>query len=131
MKWLAFAFAALLSASAHAQSLPVKFISAASTNSNLVRAGRTTLHEIVTINTTTTIYYLKLYNKVTAPVCGTDTPLWTVPVPFGASNAGGGIALPTSLFFPAGLGFCLTGAVADNDTTPAATGIVINLGYGS
>lgn len=111
------------------QSVPLKYLSTASTNSTLVRAGRTNLLVLLPINTTTTLYYLKLYNKATAPTCGTDTPLWTVPVPFGASNSGGGVALPMGgLLFPLGLGFCLTGAIGDADTTNAATGVAINLG---
>ena len=125
----AFVLASVLSA--HAQSVPVKFLSAASTNSNLVHTGRTILRALAPVNTTTTIYYLKLYDKATAPVCGTDIPKWTVPIPFGPSNAGGGIAVPLDLSFPDGLGICLTGGVGDNDTSPAATGLVINLGYGS
>jgi hypothetical protein len=115
---------------AHSQSFPRKYLSAATTNSTLVNAGPTLLKMLVSVNTTTTLYYLKLYNKATAPTCGTDTPLWTVPVPYGASNAGGGVAIPApdGLQFPLGLGLCLTGGIADNDTTSAATGVAINLG---
>lgn len=116
-------------APALAQSAPLKYLSAASTNSTLVRAGATVLNALVPINTTTTLYYLKLYSKATAPTCGTDAPLWTVPIPFGASNSGGGVALPTGgLSFPLGLGFCLTGGIADADTSSAAAGVAINLG---
>jgi len=120
----------LLAASvAFAQSVPLKYLSAATLNPTLVHAGYTNLYSLVPINTTTTLYYLKLYNKATAPSCGTDTPVWTIPVPYGASNSGGGVALPTGgLLFPTGLGFCLTGGLADNDTTNAATGVAINFG---
>jgi hypothetical protein len=113
-----------------AQSFPRKYLSAATTNSTLVNAGPTLLKYLVTVNTTAALYYLKLYNKATAPTCGTDTPLWTVPVPYGASSAGGGavMPIPDGLQFPLGLGLCLTGGIADNDTTSAATGVAINLG---
>jgi hypothetical protein len=121
--WLALQCAVL------AQSAPLKWLSAATTNSTLVKSGNTVLNALVPINTTVALYYLKLYNKATAPTCGTDTPLWTVPIPFGASNSGSGVALPTGgLQFPLGLGFCLTGGIADNDTTNAATGVAINMG---
>ena len=129
--FLSAAFVLASALSAHAQSVPVKYLTTASTNSNLVHPGRTVLRTMLSVNTTTTIYYLKLYDKATAPVCGTDIPKWTVPIPFGPSNAGGGIALPLDLFFANGFGICLTGGTADNDTSPAATGLVINLGYGS
>ena len=113
-----------------AQSSPRKWLSAANTNSTLALGRPTILNDILTVNTTTTIYYLKFYNKVTAPTCGTDTPVWTVPVPYGASNSGGGVShsSPAGLLFPLGLGFCLTSGIADNDTGAAATGVTINLG---
>jgi hypothetical protein len=118
-----------LAARAEAQSAPVKYLSVASDNATLVRAGKTLVNTLLPVNTTTTIYYLKLYNKATQPVCGTDVPLWTIPVPYGASNSGGGVALPAGgLMFPLGLGFCLTGGIADTDDTSAAAGVAINFG---
>lgn len=112
-----------------AQSAPLSWLTTSSLNSTLVKAGNTALNVLVPINTTAALYYLKLYNKATAPTCGTDTPLWRVPIPFGGSSSGGGVALPTGgLQFPLGLGFCVTGGIADNDTTFAASGIAINMG---
>lgn len=121
---------ALGMARADAQSAPKKYISTASTNCNLVRAGNSVLHDLIPINTTTTIYYLKLYNKATAPVAGTDIPLWTIPLPFGATSSGGGVDHHSApgILFPDGFGFCITGAVADADSSNAATGLVINIG---
>ena len=123
------ALLAALATPALAQSVPQKYDSTASTNSTLVYAGRAQLSTIVTINTTTTLYYLKFYDKVTAPTCNSDTVVWKFPVPFGATNSGGGfvIPVPDNLQFFKGIGFCLTGALADNDNTNAATGVTINL----
>ena len=116
------------SVSVLAQSAPVKFLSAASNNATLVKTGRTLLKVLLPINTTSTTYYLHLYSKATVPVCGTDVPLWTVPVP-NAAGAGAGVALPSEgLMFPLGLGFCLTAGIADTDNVNAATGVAINLG---
>jgi hypothetical protein len=122
--------AALLSSSAFAQSQPKKYLSVSGTNSNLVRAGSSVLTELLPINTTTTTYYLKFYNKATAPTCGTDVPVWTVPVPAASSSSPNGVALPSAmgLLFPLGLGFCLTSGIADADTGAAAAGVAINLG---
>jgi hypothetical protein len=113
---------------AHAQSVPATYDSAASTNSTLVRPGNALVKSIVAINTTTTLYWLKLYDKVTAPTCGTDTPVYKVAVPFGATNSGGGfvVPIPDGMQFFNGVGFCLTAAQANSDTGNAATGIVLN-----
>ena len=130
--WLALlcALGSAVTTYAQAQSSPLKWLSLATTNSTLALGRPTVLNDILTVNTTTTIYYLKFYNKKTAPTCGTDTPVWTVPVPYGSSNSGGGVSHSSlgGLLFPLGLGFCLTSGIADNDTGSAATGITINLG---
>lgn len=112
-----------------AQSAPKKYLSVNSTtNSTLVLAGNIWVNGGVVVNTTGTVYYLKLYNKATAPTCGTDTPLWTLPIPYGQSSSGGGFVLPINqLQFPTGLGFCITSGIADNDTGSAVAGIVVNL----
>jgi hypothetical protein len=122
---------ALAPLAAAAQSRPMKFDSAASTNATEVIIGKAQIRMIALINTTTTIYYLKFYDVAAAPTCGTTTPVvWKVPVPFGTSNAGGGaiIPIPDGLDFSNGIGFCLTGSNADNDSSNAATGVTINLG---
>lgn len=115
----------------HAQSSPIKYFSAASTNAQNLWSGRAVLHALLPVNTTATVYYLKLYDKATTPVCGTDIPKWTIPIP--ASTVGAGVALPSTdgLLFGTGLGICITGALADNDTTPAAVGVAVNFGVGS
>lgn len=128
MRRLLIAFAlslGLLPVAAAAQTGPVKYFSAANTNSTLVVGRKAMLTSVVAVNTTGTAYYLKFYNKATAPTCGTDTPRWTFAVP-----ANGSFVLPgvVSVQFALGLGFCLTSGVADTDTGNAVTGVVINLG---
>jgi hypothetical protein len=127
---IAVAFTVLGLAAAHAQSAPAGFLSTVSTNATLVKTGPVLLKAILPINTTGAVYYLKLYDKATQPVCGTDVPKWRIPVPFGASNSGGGIDHTDNggLQFTNGLGFCLTSGIADNDTGNAAAGIAINFG---
>lgn len=109
------------------QSVPLSYLSTASNNSTLAYGGSALLKSLVVVNTTNTIYYLKLYNKATAPTCGTDTPVWRVPIP--AANTGGGVLDLTtdSVIFPLGIGFCLVAGIADSDNTNAATGVAINL----
>lgn len=110
-------------------STPVHYLSAASTNATNIKASAGTLHSITAINTTATIYYLKLYDKATAPTCGTDTPVHTLPVPASATAAGLTVNPFLGLNFANGIGFCLVGGIADNDTANAATGVAINVGY--
>lgn len=123
------ALLALSATPAFAQAVPQKYDSAANTNSTLVYPGRGLLENVTTINTTTTMYYLKFYDKVSAPTCNTDTVVFKIPVPFGAANSGGGVVttFPSGLQFFKGIGFCLTAAAADSDNTGAATGVSISL----
>jgi hypothetical protein len=106
------------------------YLSASGTNSNLVNNGPTLVTHIVAGNSTASTAWLKLYAKKTAPTCGTDAPVATFmlpPTPAGGSGqplvvAGGAIQ------FPVGVGFCITGAIADGDTTSVSTGIAVNFG---
>lgn len=119
---------------------PVHFLSTASTNSTLICGGATAgtcqagphiIYQIVAINTTATIYYLKLYDKPTAPSCGSDTPVLTLPVPFGQTSSGGGftIPIPVGTQFLTGIGICLVGGIADNDSSNAAAGVAMNFWF--
>lgn len=108
---------------------PGKILSAASNNSTLIgSAGTRTLCKLVAINTSATIYYLKTYDKATAPTCGTDTPVATYPIP--PSN--GGVAVPLGTYgeaYALGLGICYVAGLADNDNTNAATGTAISYSF--
>lgn len=110
---------------------PRHYFSAASLNPTLVQAGYRILVNISVSNTTTTVYYLKFYDKATAPTCGTDTPVLVLAVPNQPTGTTSGqldIHTNNGFAFSSGIGFCLTGAAADADTTNAATGVTINLG---
>lgn len=118
---------------ASAQSVPKHYLSAATNNSTLVLGRASVVKMIHAHNTTIVTYYLKLYNKATAPVCGTDVPVMTIPVPPSAASPATGappVALPIAdgLKFSLGVGFCLVLNLADNDNTAAATGVAINIG---
>jgi hypothetical protein len=103
---------------------PYSYLSAASNNSTLVYAGPNLVQALFVINTTGTVYYLKLYDKATAPTCGTDTPKWRIPLPINAATA-----VPTEgLQFNLGTGFCIVANLVDSDNTNAATGVAVNFG---
>lgn len=106
---------------------PFHYLSAASTNATSVLARRSRLEQIIAINTTATLYYLKFFDKASAPSLGTDVPVFTVPVPASATGAGVVISFPSGVRFRLGLAFALTGGVADNDSANAATGVAIDL----
>lgn len=111
---------------------PVHYLSAASNNSTNVKPAAGALYNIVAANTTATMYYLKLYDKATAPTCGTDIPVHTIPIsPTPASGTPPPFVLDSTvgINFNSGIGFCLTGGIADADNTVAATGVAINFAF--
>lgn len=97
---------------------------AATTNATVVKASAGQLFMIEGQNAKASAIYLKLYAKATAPTCGTDTPLVTLYL---AASAHFTFSFPTPLYFATGIGFCITGAAADADTTALAAGDVLAL----
>lgn len=126
---LALSLAAFHAKAQSLQSTPFHYLSLASNNSTLVTgAGQNILKWVIVYNNTATIYYLKFYNKATAPTCGTDVPSITIPLPPNTTSTGVlGLSFDDTRF-TLGVGFCITALQADNDNTIAATGITVNLG---
>lgn len=110
---------------------PYHLLSTASTNATNIKPTAGTLCSVVVINPTSTVYDLRFYDSAAAPpTCSSATGVvLNLPVP--ASTTGSGFVIPWhhGQKFVSGIGFCLTGAVADNDNTAAAAGVAINLGY--
>ena len=101
--------------------------SAATTNATLVLTGTSGLQAFYATNTGATVAFVKLFNKATAPVPGTDVPTMILPVPAAASGVPGVATLPigfSGFRFALGLGLAITGGVADSDTTAVAAGQV-------
>lgn len=102
-------------------------VTAASTNSAVVKATAGTLYEITISNHTATAAYVKLYNKTTAPTVGTDVPVFTQAVAAGAT-----VALSFGQVgkrFATGIGIACTAAAAASDTGVSVAGIQINATY--
>ena len=97
-------------------------LSDATTNAVLVKASAGAISHIFACNTSASWKYIKLYNKATAPVVGTDTPLFVFGIPPGGSFAP---PLVMQLRFTLGIGFAITGGSATTDTTPTAAGDVL------
>ena len=109
---------------------PYKLIATASTNANVIKNSGGNLYSIIAIGLTSTVRYLKLYNKATAPVVGTDVPVMTIPVP--ANTQGAGISIPFSMGvnFSLGISIAITAGSADNDSVAIlANEVLINLTF--
>lgn len=92
--------------------------SAATTNATVAKASAGTLYTVVASNVNAAARYLKLYNKATAPVVGTDVPVLTVAIP-----ATGVVSLALGelgVRFSAGISFALTAGAADADVAAVA-----------
>ena len=106
-------------------------VTAASTNSAVVKATAGTLYEITISNPTATAAYVKLYNKATAPTVGTDVPVMTISVP-ATSATTMPVAIPFGQVgkrFATGIGIACTAAAPANDTGVSVAGIQINATY--
>lgn len=98
---------------------------AASTNATVAKGSAGDVISITATNTTASLKYLKIYNKATAPTVGTDTPVLTIPLQ--PSNVPTTISVPGGLYCSAGIGYALTGAAADADTTALVAGDVVGV----
>jgi hypothetical protein len=104
--------------------------STASTNATNIKNAAGTVSTISVVNTTATLYYLRMYNLASAPTCSSATGFVnTIPIP--ASTSGAGIVIPITLphAYTTGIGYCLTGGGSSTDNTNAATGVYINIWY--
>lgn len=96
-----------------------------------LKASAGTLYGIQVTTIQATPVYVKFYNSASAPTCGSGTPVARFMVPAAstaANGAGTNIMLPVGVAFGTGLGYCVTGALADNDTTAiTANNTLVNI----
>lgn len=99
--------------------------SAASTNSTSVKGSAGRISSINLVNTTATLYYLRLYAASSAPTCSSATGfLVSLPIPASTTGSGFTMSFPNGgLAVATGIGYCLTGGSASTDNTNAATGV--------
>lgn len=113
-----------ISPSTTIDTIKVRITSAASVNNTLVSAAARLLRSLDVYNEASYSVYLKLYDKATAPVAGTDTPFWTIPLPSGSGYSKIFIwGMPVAT----GLGFAITKLKADSDTTAIAASDVVGM----
>jgi hypothetical protein len=105
----------------------------ASTNATSVKGSAGTVYGYSLTNTTTTIYYLRMYNLSSAPTCSSATGyVSTIPIPPAAASGGAGgreINKNIGQAFTTGIGFCVTGGASSTDNTSAATGVFVEILY--
>lgn len=105
----------------------------ASTNStNVLNAAGTVYHYSLT-NTTTTVYYLRMYNSASAPTCSSATGfVESIPIP-PASAAGqvGGRERVMNIgqAFTTGISYCITASSGSTANDAAAAGVFVTLLY--
>jgi len=104
--------------------------SGASTNSTSVKGSAGNVYGIYIINTTTTNYFLRMYNLSSAPTCSSATGfVETIPALGAAANGGGISRMQVAQAYSTGIGFCLTGGGSSTDNTNAATGVYVTILY--
>jgi hypothetical protein len=99
-------------------------VSAASTNATNCKSTAGNLYGARFINTTATVYFLRLYNTAAAPTCSSATGfIESIPIP--ASTTGAGFMwTPTyPINYTTGIGYCFTAGGGSTDNTNAATGV--------
>ena len=105
-----------------------KVISTTGLNATSVKSSSAKMTILHLVNSVATLRYFKLYNKASAPVVGTDTPLITVAL---SPNSASTFTLPAlvGIDFSIGLSYGITLGVADSNTTAdsvegAVTGMI-------
>ncbi len=115
-------------ATATGGSTPYHLVSAASANNTNVKSSAGSIYGYSISNTTaSTTEFVKLYNKATAPVAGTDTPIWSIQVA-GSTTVTAYFSVPIGC--SAGVGLATVTTAADAGSTGVASGdLIINLIY--
>jgi hypothetical protein len=139
LKALAVAAALVLPGSAFAQTFPTSgatpysAIIPANTTGVLVRTGKRIVASVQLSQVGSTAMWIKFYDTSVAPTCGSGTPIKRMllpAAPTAANGSGSNITLPVAINFKLGIGYCVTGLLADADTTNPAAGVAtINLDW--
>jgi hypothetical protein len=100
----------------------------ATTNATLIKSGSGNIHGVV-LNATALApgtpafvnVFMKFYDTATTPVAGSGTPLFVIPVITSTTVAGNSqVNFEEGIPFHNGIGFTITGLIADSDATAVA-----------
>jgi len=92
-----------------------------------IKAAPGSLFGYYITNLSASVRFVKLYNKASAPVVGTDIPMATMAISAGATV---NMRDAAGISFTIGIAVAATNLVADTDvTSPAANDVVANIYY--
>lgn len=99
-----------------------------------LKASAGTLYVALGTTVQATPVYLKIYDSASAPTCGSGTPVLRIMIPAAntpANGAGTNPPLgPVGIKLTSGIGYCVTGALADSDVSPiTANNTLVNFGW--
>jgi len=117
--------------SATGGSLSYHAVGGASTNATNVKSSAGTLKSVQVYNISSSVAFLKFYNTSGTPAAGSGTPAKVIAIPGNTAGAGSNVILPPEgIAFGTGIGFTVTGGIADNDVS-AITGntVLIEIDY--
>lgn len=107
-------------------SLTYHKVAAASTNAANIKAVAGTVTGWKIYNDTEYPIYVKLFDKNTVPIPGTDTPKQTIGIDAGV----GEVTNSAGFIYTTGIGIAITKGILDNDPTPVAAGdCVVDIFY--
>lgn len=106
---------------------PHKLISAASTNLTSVKTSQGRVSGGIVTNASASWRYLKLFNKNSAPVIGTDVPIATVGLPPNSQVNLGSVFDQYGIHFAAGIAYAITAGPADADNAAIGANEVVVL----
>lgn len=104
--------------------------SAASINATIIKNTTGKLYSLHIFNSVASVRYIKFYNKTSAPVPGTDTPVFKFVIP---ANFNGYLIIPNSYgrSFTTGIAYVITANLVNTDTTAIGAGdIIVNAEFG-
>jgi hypothetical protein len=101
-------------------------VSLASTNAANIKAVAGTVTGWKVYNNSGAPVYVKLYDKATTPIPGTDTPKQTIGVDAGEQE----VSVSAGFTYTTGIGIAIVKGILDSDNTPvAASDCVVDIFY--
>jgi hypothetical protein len=105
-------------------------LSAGTTNATLIKRGAGRVVSIHAVNTNASLRYLKMYDTDRIPVAGSGIPTRRYAIPASTTGLGFVLTPGVPMAFLSGIGFTITGGVADSDTTVlTANDVILTIEY--
>lgn len=101
---------------------PNHLVAANSNNATNLKASAGIVHAVQGYGVGSAPAYIKLYDKASAPTCGSDTPVKVIMIPAAATaaNGAGAVSNVIDVQFSTGIGFCIVTGITNADNTSVA-----------